>query len=155
MNPFRVWLLLVGLALAGPLMQTTAMAQAITEKAVIATQAGQQHVFTVEMARSVEQKRRGLMFRTSLAADAGMMFDFQTPQLIAMWMKNTLIPLDMLFIDDRGRIVFIAENTTPESLDTIAPPSPARAVLEVAGGTAARLKLAVGDRVRWPSGPQP
>ena len=111
----------------------------------IVTREGNTHVFNVEMAITRDQQRRGLMFRTELAEDAGMLFDFHEPQIITMWMKNTLIPLDMLFIDSTGKIAFIAENTVPESTDIISSTVPVRWVLEVAGGTSSRLKIEIGD----------
>ncbi len=129
-------------------------AQAAGETLRITTRDAMVHAFSVEMAITPDQQRRGLMFRTELAPDAGMLFDFHTPQTLAMWMKNTLIPLDMLFIDANGAIVFIAENTTPESTATISTPIPSRFVLELAGGTTKRLGLGVGDRVDWSSEPQ-
>lgn len=103
--------------------------------------------FKVEVARTDAERARGLMFRKSLAADGGMLFISDTQQLVGMWMKNTFIPLDMLFIDRRGRIINIAENAKPQSLDIIRSAGPVVAVLEVAGGTAARLGLRPGDRV--------
>ncbi len=103
--------------------------------------------FDVEMAVTPEQLTQGLMFRRSLAADAGMLFDFGQVEPVSMWMKNTLIPLDMIFIAADGRIVGIAQRAVPESEAIIAAPAPVRAVLEVNGGTAARLGLRAGDRV--------
>ncbi len=90
------------------------------------------------------------MFRQSLAPDAGMLFDFVTPSRAMMWMKNTLIPLDMLFVDGQGRIVNIHERAVPGSLDTIAAAAPVRAVIELNGGTAARLGIRPRDRVIFP-----
>jgi uncharacterized protein len=108
------------------------------------------HKFTVELATSPEQMTQGLMFRQSLAPDAGMLFDYQTPSMATMWMKNTLIPLDMLFVDAQGRIVNIQERAVPQSLDVIAATAPVRAVIELNGGTVARLGIAPGDRVQHP-----
>ena len=108
------------------------------------------HKFHVELATTPAQLEQGLMFRQSMAPDAGMLFDFQRPSPVSMWMKNTFIPLDMLFIDNRGRIINIAERAVPQSLDTIAAAAPARAVLELNGGTAARLGIRPGDRVVFP-----
>jgi uncharacterized protein len=90
---------------------------------------------------------QGLMFRRALAAEAGMLFDYGSPQPIAMWMKNTLIPLDMIFIANDGKIVDFHERAVPMSLDTIETKVPARAVLEVNAGTVARLGVQVGDTV--------
>ncbi len=103
--------------------------------------------FTVEIARSPEQRARGLMFRTELDRNSGMLFVFDQPGIVRMWMKNTLIPLDMLFIAEDGRISRIAARTTPLSEKTIASGGPVRAVLELPAGTAARLGIAEGDRV--------
>ena len=108
------------------------------------------HKFHVELATTPKQLEQGLMFRRNLAPDAGMLFDFRAPSPVSMWMKNTFIPLDMLFIDNQGRIINIAERAVPQSLDTIAAAAPARAVLEVNGGTAARLGIRPGDRVVFP-----
>jgi uncharacterized protein len=106
------------------------------------------HGFAVEVAVSEAEKSCGLMLRQRLGRDEGMLFDYGAPQAIAMWMENTLIPLDMLFIGGDGRIVHIAQRTVPFSRATVAPPVPARAVLEVLAGTAERLGLKRGDRVR-------
>jgi uncharacterized protein len=112
--------------------------------------AGGPHRFTVEVAETPQEEARGLMFRKSLAADSGMLFDFKRPQEVAFWMKNTLIPLDMLFVDAEGRIAGIHANAVPLSLATIESPGPVRAVIELAGGTAARLGIKPGDRVLYP-----
>ena len=108
------------------------------------------HKFTVEVATTPGQMEQGLMFRRSLAADAGMIFDYGVPSLAAMWMKNTLIPLDMLFVDAKGRIVNIRERAVPGSLDTIPAAGPVRATIELNGGTAARLGIKPGDKVVHP-----
>ena len=106
--------------------------------------------FTVTVARTQAELETGLMNRTSLAADAGMLFDFGFTQSVAMWMKDTLIPLDMLFIRADGTIAGIAARRVPESLDVIPSPGPVRAVLEINGGAAERLGIATGDRVEFP-----
>lgn len=108
------------------------------------------HNFTVEVATTPAQMEQGLMFRRSLAPDAGMLFDYAAPSPAMMWMKNTLIPLDMLFVDAQGRIVNIHERAVPGSLATISAAAPVRAVIELNGGTAARLGIHPGDRVRFP-----
>ncbi len=105
------------------------------------------HRFAVEVAVTPQQRAQGLMFRERLPAEAGMLFLYPAEQPVSMWMKNTLIPLDMLFIAGDGRIVRIAERAVPGSLATISSGEPARAVLELNGGTAARLQLEPGDRV--------
>jgi uncharacterized protein len=105
------------------------------------------HHFEIELAEGNRQMARGLMFRSELADNAGMLFDFGRTGPIAMWMKNTLIPLDMLFVDARGTISHIARWTTPLSLETISSRGPARAVIEIKGGRAEQLGIAPGDRV--------
>ena len=108
------------------------------------------HVFAVELAVTEEQRSRGLMFRRSLPEGQGMLFKFEPDQVITMWMHNTYIPLDMIFIRSDGRILRIAENTKPESDNIISSGAPARGVLEVIAGTARKLGLAPGDRVAHP-----
>ena len=112
--------------------------------------AGGPHKFTVELATTPGQMEQGLMFRKSMAPNVGMLFDYRAPSMAAMWMKNTLIPLDMLFVDQRGRIINIHERAVPGSLESIAAAAPARAVIELNGGTAARLGIKPGDRVIFP-----
>ncbi len=109
--------------------------------------AGGRFDFTVELAVDAAQRMQGLQGRRRLAADAGMLFDFQDTGPVMMWMKDTYVPLDMLFIDSDGRIVNIAERTVPLSLTVIRSAGPARAVLELNAGTAARLGIKPGDRV--------
>jgi hypothetical protein len=116
------------------------------ERVEIVTRTGV-HVFDVEMAVTPEDRSKGLMFRKELPAGQGMLFDFEGEGPIAMWMKNTFISLDMIFIRADGRIARIAENTTPHSETTIPSGAPVKAVLEVVAGTAKRLGIATGDRV--------
>jgi uncharacterized membrane protein (UPF0127 family) len=105
------------------------------------------HVFTVEWAITDADRSRGLMFRTKMAADHGMVFDFFRDTPVSFWMRNTLIPLDMIFIRSDGTVLSIAQNATPMS-DTPVPSNGAvRFVLEVNGGTSARLGIDPGDRV--------
>lgn len=108
------------------------------------------HVFAVEVVANDADRAKGLMFRKELPEGQGMLFDFQRDQEIAMWMKNTYIPLDMIFIAADGRIHRIAENTEPLSERIIPSGGPVRGVLEVIGGTARKLGIAVGDRVAHP-----
>jgi uncharacterized protein len=116
----------------------------------IATKRGV-HVFQVELAVTDEEKTRGLMFRRSVPEFTGMLFDFQEDGPRSMWMKNTYVSLDMIFIQDDGRIRYIAESTEPESEKIIRSRGPVRAVLEVAAGTARRLGIEPGDRVASPA----
>jgi uncharacterized protein len=108
------------------------------------------HRFKVELAETPAQMTQGLMFRTNLAPDAGMLFDYKQPTAATMWMRNTFIPLDMLFVDAKGRIVNIHQRAVPQSLDVIAAAAPVRAVIELNGGTASRLGIEPGDRVVHP-----
>ncbi len=117
------------------------------EKLVIVTRDGKHHVFNVEMAISPQQQEIGLMFRRDIPADSGMLFDWGSPRQSDMWMRNTVSPLDMLFINADGTIRHIAEHTVPQSLATIASGGPVRATLEVPAGTAERLNIRVGDKV--------
>ena len=114
---------------------------------IIETAKGPQR-FTVEMAITPEQQERGLMFRKTLAPNAGMLFDFGREGERAFWMKNTLIPLDMLFIKADGTVARIASNTKPLSEESVPSYQPVQAVLEIAGGRAAQLGLKAGDKVR-------
>ena len=106
------------------------------------------HAIEVEVARTAEERGVGLMHRTELAPEHGMLFDFGRTRNVTMWMKSTLIPLDMFFADEDGRIVTIAERTTPLSEKRIPSGQPVRFVLEMIGGSAERLGIAVGDRLR-------
>jgi len=108
------------------------------------------HRFQIEVAETPAQMVQGLMFRRSLAADAGMLFDYKHPTTATMWMHNTLIPLDMLFVDARGKIVNIQQRAVPQSDDVITAAAPVRAVIELNGGTAERLGIAPGDQVLHP-----
>jgi hypothetical protein len=106
-----------------------------------------ENIFDVELAVTERQQSQGLMFRRSMAANAGMLFDYGALKQIQMWMKNTYIPLDMIFIDSNGKVTNIVERTIPESLIIISSRGRARAVLELNSGTASRLGIKEGDRV--------
>jgi uncharacterized membrane protein (UPF0127 family) len=110
---------------------------------------GKSHRFTVEVARSPQEQAQGLMHRQSLAPDRGMIFPYDPPQPVGFWMKNTLIPLDMIFIRPDGTIAGIAANTVPLSLDMVPSVEPVAAVLEIAGGRSAELGIKAGDKVEW------
>jgi hypothetical protein len=111
------------------------------------------HVFRVWLADTPQRQAQGLMFVRALPELRGMLFVYEQPKSISMWMKNTYIPLDMVFIDARGRIQQIVEQTTPHSLDLIRSNEPALAVLEIGGGEARRLGLHAGQRVSHPALP--
>ncbi len=120
------------------------------EAITIVTKDGQRHPFQVELAATPAQQTVGEMFRTSVPPDGGMLFVWKAPQESQMWMKNTVVPLDMAFIDPDGTIRAIAEDAVPQSLRVIDSGGPVLATLELAGGTAARLGIVVGDRVLAP-----
>ena len=110
---------------------------------------GKSHRFLVEVARTPQQQRQGLMHRQSLAPDRGMLFPYEPPQDASFWMENTLIPLDLIFIRPDGTVARIADNAVPLSREPIPSLEPVSAVLEIAGGRAAELGIAAGDRVVW------
>ncbi|MEO5335586.1 MAG: DUF192 domain-containing protein [Magnetospirillum sp. WYHS-4] len=145
----------VGLLLAAALaVGSAARAETFRGSTLAVLSGGAQYRFTVELAETPLQRAEGLQHRKSMAADAGMLFDFGRIQPVSMWMKNTFIPLDMLFLRADGTIAGIAENTVPHSLDIIAAPEPVRAVLELNAGTVQRLGISPGDRIfHWIFGP--
>jgi uncharacterized protein len=108
------------------------------------------HHFNVDVMQSQADLEKGLMFRKSIPTDYGMLFDFRHEQNVMMWMKNTFIPLDMLFMDKTGKVVGIIANAEPMSEKILTVGKPTDAVLELRGGTAARIDLKVGDQVRDP-----
>lgn len=108
------------------------------------------HSFMVEVARNDGDRARGLMFRASIPQDSGMLFDFERDQMVSMWMKNTYISLDMVFIFADGRIHRIESRTEPQSERVISSGVPVRAVLELNGNMASRLGLRPGDRILHP-----
>ena len=111
------------------------------------TGGGKQVTVQIELADTEEKRRTGLMFRTELPPLTGMLFDFEVDQPVAMWMKNTLIPLDMIFADRSGRIVYIKEQAQPGDLSIVSAYMPVLAVLELAGGFVEKYKVQVGDRL--------
>jgi uncharacterized membrane protein (UPF0127 family) len=117
----------------------------------IATPGMRVHTFNIWIAATNPHRMRGLMFVKSLPEDAGMLFLYGSPQPASMWMKNTLIPLDMLFIRGDGRIVHIAANTKPHSLDPISAGQNVTAVLELKGGQSAKLGIQPGAIVMHPA----
>jgi len=114
----------------------------------VRTAAGKLHRFTVEVARSPEEQAQGLMNRQSLAPDRGMIFPYAPAQPVSFWMKNTFIPLDMVFIRADRSIARI-ETAVPLNLEPVSSLEPIAAVLEIPGGRAAELGIGPGDRVSW------
>jgi hypothetical protein len=117
-----------------------------TTKVVIDTRKGPV-AFNVETAANADSQEKGLMYRTELASDAGMLFDFHQPNLVVFWMKNTPRSLDMLFIRADGTVSTIAADTVPYSEEKLPSSEPVRAVLEINGGRAAALGIQPGDKV--------
>ena len=113
------------------------------------TSNGQVRRFTVEIAKTSEQQSMGLMYRNKLAPDRGMIFPFDPPRDASFWMRNTLIPLDMIFVRADGSIANIAANTVPYSEEPVPSDGPVAAVLEIAGGRSAELGIKPGDKVEW------
>lgn len=159
-TPSRV--LLAAVLLARVLVLVALMAPAVTRPGLsdigfpegdlaIVTAGGVRHDFRIELAVTPEQRSQGLMHRKTLAADAGMLFVYSRSREVAMWMKNTFVSLDMLFISAEGEVVRIAERTEPLSLTTIQSGSPVKGVLEVVAGTVARLGIQPGDRILHPA----
>ena len=107
-------------------------------------------IFNVEVARTPRQQQAGLMFRRSLPADRGMLFIYPYQSIVKMWMKNTHMPLDMVFINSKGIIKKIVERTVPFSLNVISSGEAVKAVLELNGGTSNRIGLKLGDQVIHP-----
>ena len=113
------------------------------------THAGQVHRFRVELAKSADEQRQGLMFRTSLGPDEGMLFPFEPPRPASFWMRNTVIGLDLLFIAPDGRIANIAANAKPYDETKLDSVGPVEAVLELPAGRAAALGIVPGDAAAW------
>lgn len=126
---------------------TKAQSELPRENLTITGANGTKHAFSVELATTPRQQRVGEMFRTSVPADRGMLFVWPYPQQSDMWMENTLVSLDIVFIGEDGRITAIAENAVPQSLARISSHGPARATLELQGGLTEKLGIVVGDKV--------
>jgi len=142
--------LLLGLGVMSDVRAAPTTAQSLpTEPLAIETADGTLHHFTVEIAATPAEQRIGLMFRQEMAPDHGMLFEFAMPRRARFWMKNTYLPLDLLFIRSDGRIANIAHGE-PLRLDGIESRGRVAAVLELNAGTAARLGIKAGDRVRHP-----
>ncbi len=159
MMTFRNLLLVLGVAAFGAcaqirpfaflssaaIAQAAAPAESRLETLTFKTASGPV-AFNVEVMRTDAERERGLMFRRFLPADRGMLFDFKAEQSVMMWMKNTYIPLDMVFMSRTGSVVSIAENTEPLSERIIPSGAPTYAVLEINGGAARKAGLKVGDQ---------
>ncbi|BAI00522.1 hypothetical protein APT_02411 [Acetobacter pasteurianus NBRC 101655] len=129
---------------------TQAQAELPREELAIVSPSGR-HVFSVELAKTPREQQVGEMFRQHLPENSGMLFVWKTPQQSDMWMENTLIPLDIVFIDADHRIQAITENAVPRSLARISSHGPVAATLELAGGVTAKFGITVGDKVEAPS----
>ena len=148
-NLHRLWAWIWIPAIALCVMVGPAARAASVQPLEIVTRNGVQ-VFSVEMATTEQEKETGLMYRKELADGKGMLFDFSPEQQVSMWMKNTYISLDMIFIRSDGRILRIAENTEPLSTSIISSGGLAKGVLEVIAGTAKKYGIQPGDRVAHP-----
>ena len=129
------------------LSPVTSIARMPDASELVIETAESKHIFYIELADTPSKWERGLMFRKSLKEDQGMLFVFPAEQIAQFWMKNTLIPLDMLFIDTAGNIIKIKRNAEPKSLEIISSGKLVMAVLEIAGGVSKKLNIQTGDRV--------
>jgi len=145
-----------GAGTGGNNSSVAALRQAVDGKVAVTIKGAQRtHVFKVELASTHDKQERGLMFRTDIPADGGMLFapypgDGGPPREATFWMKNTPSPLDIILIRPDGTIARIAENTVPFSEDVVPSGEPVSAVLEINGGRAGELGIAAGDKVSWP-----
>ena len=142
------WMIVVAAVALCVFAGTRAQAASVQPLEIV-TKSGVQ-VFSVEMATTEQEKETGLMYRKELPDGKGMLFDFSPEQQVSMWMKNTYISLDMIFIRADGRILRIAENTEPLSTRIISSGGLAKGVLEVIAGTAQKYGIKPGDRVAHP-----
>lgn len=147
-NWVKAALLVVAALVLLMVMPRLAKAQAF-EPLTVVTSSGR-HVFQVEVARTSDERARGLMFRRFMPQDRGMLFDFERSEPVAMWMQNTYIPLDMVFIRADGTVARVHEGAEPLSTRTIPSGEPVLSVLELNAGVAQRIALKAGDRVEHP-----
>ena len=154
MSPHRLAAAGLALLLLAAATPVAAQQAGPTEPYIVLTAKGPL-TLQLEFADTPEERAVGLMYRKSLAAGTGMLFDFGVTRPVAMWMKNTYVPLDMLFVDADGVVVAIRARTTPLSEDTVSPDRPVRGVIELNAGDAAALGIAEGDRVVRPLFAQP
>ena len=147
----RIVLMLLAILIGAPAAarQTNEVPRCAARQAVLTVTGQRVSHFCVEVARTDAEQAQGLMFRKALAPNAGMIFPMNPPRFASFWMKNTLIPLDIIFIRADGQIARIAARTTPLSLSPVTSGEPVAAVFEIAGGRAAQLAIAAGDRVTW------
>lgn len=138
-------------ALAVAALSASATAAGADDSRVVIETASGPRAFTVEIADDPQERARGLMHRRELAPDAGMLFVYDSPQEATFWMKNTPLPLDILFADEAGVIISIARQTTPFSLRNIPSGGAVRGVLEINGGLSDELGVVEGDRMRHPA----
>lgn len=131
-------------------VEAGARAEAPLQRLEFVTASGS-HEFRVELADTPGERARGLMHRKHMPADQGMLFDFHEDTQVMMWMKNTYIPLDMVFVSRQGVVTHVAANAVPFSEEIISSGGPAYAVIELNGGVAARIGLKPGDEVRHPA----
>ena len=115
----------------------------------VTTPGGKAHAFRVEVARTPQEQSRGLMFRTEMEADEGMLFPYQQPQMLSFWMRNTVLSLDLIFIGPDRRVINVAANAVPYSEESIPSDAPAVAVLELNAGRAQALGIVPGSKVDW------
>lgn len=148
---FAVVVFLLFSAIPALALDQTPMHLSIDHTALTINSAKGDIPFQVEIADTDEERERGLMFRTDLKDNSAMLFVFDDTRLVTMWMESTPSALDMLFLDDNGRISAIRENAVPFSRSIISSGGPVRFVVEVKAGTAKRLGLTIGDKVRHPA----
>ena len=145
----RLFALLLLLAPLGACAGAQAQAFLPTEVIEVGSATGP-HRYTVEIAANDQDRQRGLMYRTKMAADAGMLFDFHSPQPTAFWMENTILPLDMLFVRADGTIANIRADAVPYSRESIPSAGPVLLVIELNAGQAAKWGIRAGDKVKAP-----
>lgn len=142
--------IMLALVFAGLLLSGCKGAASAGTVPLTISSSGKVHRFTVEVARTEVEQERGLMFRDRLGPDEGMIFPMSPPRAASFWMKNTVIPLDMIFIRADGTIARIAAETEPYSVAPVSSGEPVAAVLEIKGGRAGELGISEDDKVDWP-----
>lgn len=148
---FLLALLVMAAAVFGPSSASAQQLLSFSTGELTITSANGEHRFRIELALDDPHREQGLMYRRAMDPDAGMLFVYDHPMEITMWMKNTILPLDMIFIRADGTVLRVAERAVPQSLVVIPSGGPARAILEVNAGTASRLGIKPGDKVSSPA----